>query len=65
MQIKDSNRYHSSIHAAKSILREKGIRGLYLGFYPTLLREVIALSVYFGFYEHGKNYLMANNLQVG
>jgi len=38
MQIKDTKRYKSSIDAARSILREKGLRGLYLGFYPTLLR---------------------------
>lgn len=25
-----------------------------------MLREVIALSVYFGFYEHGRNYFMAH-----
>lgn len=32
------NKYHSSIDAGKIIYHKHGIRGLYLGFYPTLLR---------------------------
>jgi hypothetical protein len=47
------NKYHSSIDAAKVIYKKYGIRGLYLGFYTTLLREILALSVYFSAYELG------------
>mgnify|MGYP000255220493 CR=1 FL=1 len=48
-----NNKYHSSIDAGISIYKKHGIKGLYLGFYPTLLRENIALSVYFSAYELG------------
>lgn len=48
-----NNKYHSSIDAGVNIYRKYGIKGLYLGFYPTLLRENIALSVYFSMYELG------------
>jgi hypothetical protein len=45
-----NNKYHSSLDAGVSIYKKHGIKGLYLGFYPTLLREVIALSIYFSVY---------------
>lgn len=40
MQVQKSTdqKYHGSIDAGKQILKNHGIRGLYLGFYPTLLR---------------------------
>ena len=40
---------------------EKGMRGIYLGFIPTLLREMTALSIYFGTYELGKNRFIYNS----
>lgn len=52
-----NNKYHSSIDAGISIYKKHGIKGLYLGFYPTLLRENIALSVYFSVYELGMRML--------
>lgn len=52
-----SKEYHGSIDVAKKIYKSYGLRGLYLGFYPTLLREVLALSFYFGVYEHGMRML--------
>jgi hypothetical protein len=52
-----NNKYHSSIDAGRVIYKKYGIRGLYLGFYPTLLRENIALSVYFSMYELGMRML--------
>lgn len=62
MQVKDKNgKYHGSVDATKHIIREKGVRGIYLGFYPTLVREMIALSVYFGSYEFGKNRYVYNS----
>jgi solute carrier family 25 carnitine/acylcarnitine transporter 20/29 len=36
---------------ATRILQEHGLRKLYLGFYPTLIRESIGLGCYFGFYD--------------
>ena len=45
-----NNKYHSSLDAGVSIYKKHGIKGLYLGFYSTLLREVIALSIYFSVY---------------
>jgi hypothetical protein len=62
MQVKDNNKnYHGSIDAARSIFREKGMRGIYLGLIPTLLREMTALSIYFGTYELGKNRFIYNS----
>lgn len=45
------NRYHGSLDAGIQLYRKYGIRGLYQGFYPALLREVVALPVYFTSYE--------------
>lgn len=40
MQVQKGNdhKYHGSIDAGVKIYRKYGIKGLYLGFYPTLLR---------------------------
>jgi hypothetical protein len=50
MQKKDGSIYKNSIQAGREITKKYGIKGLYLGFFPTILREVIALSFYFGIY---------------
>ena len=36
---------------AVKIYKEHGLRKLYLGFYPTILRESIGLGCYFGVYD--------------
>lgn len=36
---------------ATRIFQEHGLRKLYLGFYPTILRESIGLGCYFGVYD--------------
>lgn len=36
---------------ASRILKEHGVKKLYLGFYPTILRESIGLGCYFGVYD--------------
>lgn len=41
----------------KKIYQRNGIKGLYLGFHSTLLREIIALSFYFGVYDQGMRLL--------
>jgi hypothetical protein len=33
-----TNKYHGSLDAGKQIFKKYGIKGLYLGFYPTFLR---------------------------
>ena len=40
MQVQKSNdhKYHGSVDAGIKIFRKYGIKGLYLGFFPTLLR---------------------------
>lgn len=53
------NRYHSSIDAGIHLYREHGIKALYAGFNPTFLREILALSFYFGTYESAMR-LMSN-----
>ena len=52
-----NNKYHSSVDAGMQIYKKYGIKGLYLGFYPTLMREIVALSVYFSTYELGMRML--------
>lgn len=52
MQVLNGDRkYKGSIDVGMKIFSQYGVRGLYQGFYPTLLSEVIALGVYFGSYE--------------
>jgi len=52
MQGLHANKYKGSIDAGRKILANYGMKGLYQGFYPTILREIIALGVYFGSYEY-------------
>jgi hypothetical protein len=50
MQGLNSKKYKGSVHAGIQIYKTYGLNGLYQGFYPTILREVIALGVYFSTY---------------
>lgn len=50
---KKTGKYNGSVDAGIKIYKQHGIKGLYLGFYPTLLREVIAMAVYFSTFEIG------------
>jgi hypothetical protein len=50
MQGLNSKKYKGSVHAGIQIYKTYGLKGLYQGFYPTILREVIALGVYFSTY---------------
>ena len=47
-----NQKYHGSIDAGRSIFRQFGLQGIYLGFNVTLLREVLAMGIYFSFYEY-------------
>jgi hypothetical protein len=47
-----TKRYNGSIDAGIDVFRRHSLRGLYLGFTPTLWREVLANAVYFYTYEY-------------
>lgn len=47
-----NQKYHGSVDCGIQIYKNYGVKGLYLGFNVTLLREVVALSEYFGVYEY-------------
>ena len=49
--------YRSSSHAARSILSNQGIQGLYRGFISTCLRQSLGFSVYFSSYDTTKDHL--------
>ena len=51
MQAISNTKYKSSINVGKKIFASYGLEGLYQGFYPTILGEVIGLGLYFGAYE--------------
>lgn len=54
MQKEDHSRsenYKGEMEAAKDITRRHGVRGLYLGFNCTLIRELIAMGIYFTCFE--------------
>lgn len=50
MQNKNTQ-YKGSMQAGKEIFKNFGVKGLWKGLNVTMLREVIALGVYFGAYE--------------
>jgi len=50
---KGKGKYNGSVDAGRKIFKQHGIKGLYLGFYPTLLREIIAMAFYFSSFEMG------------
>ncbi|EME31823.1 Probable S-adenosylmethionine carrier 2, chloroplastic [Galdieria sulphuraria] len=49
-----SREYVSALHAFRMIVRTEGIRGLYVGFLPTMLRDVPFTSLQFAFFEQVK-----------
>ena len=51
VQKRNNQKYNGSIDAGIQIYKNYGLKGLYLGFYPTLLRELMAMATYFGIYE--------------
>lgn len=52
LQKKDiKHEFHGSVDAGIKIYKKYGLKGLYLGFCPTLLREVIALGLFFTSYD--------------
>jgi solute carrier family 25 carnitine/acylcarnitine transporter 20/29 len=51
MQALNNTKYKSSIDVGWKIFNQHGIKGLYQGFYPTILGEVIGMGIHFGAYE--------------
>ncbi len=47
----NTEKYTGSFNAGYEIMKKYGVRGLYLGFNATLLRETIAIGWYFTVYE--------------
>lgn len=52
MQVLNNHlKYNGSLDVGLKIYKQYGIKGLYQGFNPTLLNEILSLGVYFGSYE--------------
>jgi len=50
MQMDSGNKYNSSRDCFTNILKERGIRGLYKGRIPTVMREIPSYAFQFGTY---------------
>ncbi|PXF44814.1 S-adenosylmethionine carrier 1, chloroplastic/mitochondrial [Gracilariopsis chorda] len=48
--------YKSTAHAARSIMKSEGFRGLLSGFWPTMLRDVPYTALQFSFFSFGKDH---------
>ena len=44
-------RYDGLVHCLKLTLTEEGVRGLYKGILPSLLKAIVTSGLMFGFYE--------------
>ncbi|KAJ1972169.1 carnitine transporter, partial [Dimargaris verticillata] len=58
-------KYKGPLHAARVIVRESGVRGLYRGTYATLLRDGPGSVAYFGAYEIFKKMLTPEDAKPG
>lgn len=47
-------RFRGSLHCARTLVKENGVKILYTGYVVNTIREITFLSVYFGVYEHCK-----------
>ena len=47
----ETRRYNGLIHCLTSVLKEEGVRGLYRGLSPSLLKAVVTTAVSFWGYE--------------
>mmetsp|Transcript_5622 Transcript_5622/g.7865 ORF Transcript_5622/g.7865 Transcript_5622/m.7865 type:complete len:301 (+) Transcript_5622:104-1006(+) len=55
-----TKRFKGSFDCAKHLIKENGIKSLYLGYSVNTVREFAFCSVYFGIYEKAKVYLTQN-----
>ena len=63
MQIQSSEAkriYPTTLKCYSMIFKKHGIKGLYRGFFPAVLREMIGYGCYFGFYEETLKWLTDN-----
>jgi solute carrier family 25 carnitine/acylcarnitine transporter 20/29 len=56
-QLQTNAQYKSFGDCVKTVFSNHGIRGAYQGLTPTIIRNTVAVSNYFGFYELTKQYL--------
>ncbi|GAB9464925.1 hypothetical protein Gpo141_00002347 [Globisporangium polare] len=65
LQVQDghaSNQYRGPVDCIKHIYSRNGLRGLFLGYPITLLREVPSFGCYFAVYEAAKRKMIANDV---
>lgn len=65
LQVQDghaSNQYRGPVDCIKHIYSRNGLRGLFLGYPITLLREVPSFGCYFAVYEYAKRKMIANDV---
>eukprot|EP01132_Coremiostelium_polycephalum_P006246 gene6246-7777_t len=61
VQTAGNSKYTGLIDCAKQIFKARGVRGIYQGLGPTLLRDIPANGLYFGFYELTRRMLLSGN----
>lgn len=61
MQLDKDNKFLSSHHCAKEIIRTEGLRGLFQGFYSTAFREIFAYAAQFATYEYLKDKIVGKS----
>lgn len=64
LQVQDghaSSHYRGPVDCIKHIYARNGLRGLFLGYPITLLREVPSFGFYFGMYEYAKRRMIASD----
>ncbi|KAF1328320.1 hypothetical protein FI667_g7002, partial [Globisporangium splendens] len=64
LQVQDghaSSHYRGPVDCIKHIYARNGLRGLFLGYPITLLREVPSFGFYFGMYEYAKRKMIASD----
>ena len=69
-KIQNFEGYSSTFECAKSILKKRGIAGIYQGFTATICRNIPGSSAYFASYEIIRkeiagNFLFQSNLSFG
>lgn len=60
LQVQDGHsgtKYNGPIDCAKQMFKARGIRGMYLGWWPTVVRESPSFGLYFYLYEAAKRWL--------
>lgn len=67
LQVQDghaSNQYRGPVDCVRHIYSRHGLRGLFLGYPITLLREVPSFGFYFAMYEYAKRRMIASDVNA-